>query len=268
LTILEQIRIRRLTKLETIDDLRIDGVWLLAGDSAIDDLQPVGARSEYEYSFALVLCGDKLGCCYIEREIALPGGWLGADARLAWSDAPEWDLALLDALGPSIIRQPVWTRRLTGSPMVKRAARAKLICDVVAALGQDSSPTPGTNIVNIGAVGALLMELQGRGFSVRACDLDPRLVGQRIGEVLIEPSSPTSSLIAGAQYILVTGMTLTNNTLDEIVQEASASGAQVIIYGQTGHGFVELLDLGVTALVSERFPPYVFAGESQVDVFF
>jgi len=245
---------------------RVIGTWLVESSSAVDQLQPGAGTAFSNYGFALVACGDKVGCCYTEAKLSVPGDWVGVHPNEVSSPSTEWQVALADALLPLATRTPASGLRITGTPFFKRDVRAALLADIVRECMPGSHIRAQGTVLNVGAAGAVLLELVRRGFSVKATDLDPRIIGRRLGDLVVQDGT-TGVDLSGVSVVLISASSLCNGTLDVFLPIACEAGAAVILYGQTGHSLVEVLDFGVTAMVSERFPPYVFPGESYIEVY-
>ncbi|MBZ0287571.1 MAG: hypothetical protein K8I30_08145 [Anaerolineae bacterium] len=247
------------------DAYRIRAVWVFSGLSAIDEFNT--ARQPEPYSFALVLTGLGLGCCYADEILSVPHGWIGQDARTLEAPDPVWHVALLDSIPSPERRQPTKSVELTGAPAEKSAIRARVVADVV----MEAAAAQGIKlpkIINIGAVGKFIAELTRRKCVVAACDLEDAIVGQEAGGTTVCGPETTERLISEADIALVTGMTVSNGTLDTILEHARNHGTAVIVFAETGGSFApELLDAGICAVVAESFPFYVLPCSSFVNVY-
>jgi uncharacterized protein (DUF4213/DUF364 family) len=104
----------------------------------------------------------------------------------------------------------------------------------------------GKKIGMIGLQPAILQNLgQALGAdNVRCTDLNPNNVGSRkFGVEIWNGATDTRKLIDWANVILVTSSTLTNGTVNDILDAAEAAGKPAILFGITGSGVCALTGL-------------------------
>ena len=188
---------------------------------------------------------------------------LGQDCRLMTAEHLCMQVAALDAAYGSINPSVVATLALegTGSSARRGDLRASLIANEVDRIGAES-------VVMVGAVGSVLQELSTRGMRVVAVDMDPAVVGQRLGGVHVSDARDGPTFVERSDAAVITGMALTTETLDDLLEVAVRSQTSVIMFCQTGSNFApELLRAGVSAVVTERFPFYMLPGSTRFHVF-
>ena len=121
----------------------------------------------------------------------------------------------------------------------------------------------------VGAVGNILSGLSTIPGEIKATDLDPALIGLKLGGVLVEDgNTKTLELIAQSDIALITGMTLATRTLDGIIETAKANGTLMVMFNQTGSNFSqEFIRMGIHSVVSESYPFYMFSGSTIVRIY-
>jgi hypothetical protein len=122
-------------------------------------------------------------------------------------------------------------------------------------------------VVNVGAVASIIAELQSWGHAVTATDLDPSLVGKQICGIEVISGVRTAEVVAESDVAVVTGMTVSNGTIDNIIEAARGSGTQIIMFAESGASFAGVyLSQGIDCVISERFPFYIFQGASEIGI--
>jgi hypothetical protein len=97
------------------------------------------------------------------------------------------------------------------------------------------------NIAFIGYQPAILDILCGR-YRLKILDLDKDNIGQnKFGSVVLDGQKDISGVLAWADLVLATGSTITNGTIDDILQQAGRD--KTIFYGVTISGAAALLGL-------------------------
>jgi hypothetical protein len=151
-------------------------------------------------------------------------------------------------------------------------------------------------VLNVGVVGSILSILVSQkslrlppdiDVRITASDLYEGVVGTQVHGVTVEHGTHgtygfagsdgaripmgvrTLELIADADMAIVTGMTLTNGTLDAILETAIKNKTALVIFAETGaHFATEYCNLGVDVVVSEPFPFYLTCdGPTRIDVY-
>ena len=227
-------------------------------------------KDDLPYSDVIVVAqtsGPGSCYCYCEDPV-LPGSILGEDARYVQTGSRCIDIAVLDAAYSSLLPTPDIYCRLEGSSYQKAEARASLMLSEVQRLIPEANLSR-PRITMVGAVGSILASLASSTREVFATDLDPTLIGKKLGGVLVEDGhSMTLERISHSDIALVTGMTLATDTLGDILNTAKLHGVRIIMYAETGGNFAsEFLGWGVDGVVSEEYPFYMFPGITTLRVF-
>src|SRR5690606_15635684 len=117
--------------------------------------------------------------------------------------------------------------------------------------------TPGTAVALIGVVNPLVAAIRERGGVCLPCDLNLRTTqwGERVSDDMTE-------VLAAADAVVATGMTLSNGTFDLILEHCRDQDIPLVVYAQTGSAVARaFLSHGVTALNAEPFPFSQFRAE-------
>lgn len=130
-----------------------------------------------------------------------------------------------------------------------------------------TSGEPG-RAVNIGFVGNITSRLKDKGFSVKATDFDPKVVGERIkGVDILDGSEKNRSLIRESDVAVVTGMTLATRTLEGLIEMCREFDTCMVVFAQTAPSLASKYpEFGVDAVVREPFPFYDYHGQSKIVV--
>lgn len=227
------------------------------------------------------------GCCYYDPKIEQPtisGALIGKDVLESPSKFRSVRMAALDAVFGSSEKlrgSPDMSFNIHGSNIEKAPKRAKIVCDEVL-LQLSNRPTKRTGkkkVVEVGVVGSFLKILtENNDLDIKATDLYPDVIGISVHGVVVENGTRQGSshvgdrtleLVAEADLALVTGMTLANNSLSEILDIASRNKTAVVIFAETGAHFAsEYCKMGVDAVVSEPFPFYLSCdGPTGINIF-
>jgi NADH/NAD ratio-sensing transcriptional regulator Rex len=105
---------------------------------------------------------------------------------------------------------------------------------------------------------------------VFATDLDDRLVGQTLHGVKVEHGAKTYSFVEDVDVAIITGMTLTTDSITDIMDTAKRCGTRVLMFAETGANMGEEYtsgEVGVDICVSEPFPFYIFQGLTTIEVY-
>ena len=111
--------------------------------------------------------------------------------------------------------------------------------------------------------------LNSRGFDIVAWDRDPDYVGQSLlPGVVVRHSDTIEEQLRDADILLISGMTIGNNTLPKILRMASERGIPSACWAVTASSIVPLFrNIGLTSAICEGFPPYFLPGETQLKLF-
>ena len=265
MALLDSIRERRLASLNASLPCRVTATWAMNGRSRIDPFQESNRPAD-PYAYAIVSTTQGLGVCYADAHLSAPEDWIGLDARGVSHQSVEWQVALLDAIGPVKPLLPTRTLEGEGLPLEKARWRAKAVADAVIDVSQRIGASPV--VVNLGAVGAILDCLSERGCEVHACDMNPAILGQQAGSTKVVCFEELEPYIRPTSVVLVTGMAIANGTMDDVFTLSKKRQASLVIYAETGSSFAgEYLEAGAASVVAETFPFYTMAGRSRICVY-
>ncbi|MFE9243484.1 Rossmann-like domain-containing protein [Nocardiopsis sp. NPDC006938] len=217
-----------------------------------------GGDVTYLNQYVLVRVGRAFGACSFEP------GQLDPDVCADLSGRPLADLlrgpapvrlAALDAyLGQDRPHsedpraEPVTLPH--GTPEERAVARDRAIAGLL--------PDPqGRRIALIGVVNPLVAAIRERGGQCLPCDLNLR--STQWGD----PVNPDmEEVLAEADAVVATGMTLGNGTFDRILERCRERGLPLVLYAQSGSAVARaFLGSGVTAVSAEPFPFSQFSAE-------
>jgi hypothetical protein len=192
---------------------------------------------------------------------------IGADVRAIDTVDPQLEWACIDAGLQAVPQRATYVRKAVGTIDEKSEVRSHIIADEVARLGAGST----RNVLIIGVVSSMVEELARRGHTMILRDLDPSLTGKLVGGYSIPPGRREQTLesIATADVCVVTGMTLVNDTFDDIATEAQRYSVPLVMYAQSCSSVASRLPrTGLVAVsVCEPWPNYFFPGATSFDVY-
>jgi uncharacterized UPF0146 family protein len=221
----------------------------------------------FEYTYLLAQTVGQ-GCSYCCDRVCIDREWIGQDARRLESEHGCMRIAVLDAIFSVFDRQPAKTFFIEGTSISKTRQRTEIVVEQVMSLLDSISARRRPRVVNVGAVGNIILSLLDKGVEVYATDLDENLIGREVGGVRVEDGDRTIPRVAESDLALVTGMTLPNGSINGIYDTAKASGTKLVMFNETGANLGEALcRLGIDCVVSEPFPFYIFQGQSRIDVY-
>lgn len=214
------------------------------------------------------------GCAFYSMEISEGEieQLLGTHVLEARRSCVPLQVALLDSVFGFLVNDLIAARvlEISGTSQEKALWRARIVGEEVEellhALNLVSHPA---HIALVGASALILDELLALQCTVDIFDLDPTIIGTNIRRDMniIDGKSGLSSH-QPPDIIVATGMTLTTETLDDILAYARYSGAKVVIYAQTGANIAPWYRrYGADSIVSEPIPFYDFEGVSKIRVF-
>jgi hypothetical protein len=246
------------------DDFIIRGLWKV--DLAF---KPNVDERMFRYAFLISQTVGQ-GSCYCDKELVIDDTLIGKDARDVLGEKRCYAISILDSIYASIARHPNATYQIKGNSIEKTAERNRIVLDEIGRLLESVGSTPGeTRVVNVGVVGNLIKSLRDRGYPVLATDLDPDIIGKSVHGVTVHHGSRTFQYLREADFAVITGMTLTTDSLGDIVEVAKKHGTKLIMFAETGANFGEeyCRTIGIDVVVSEPFPFYIFQGVSTVEIY-
>jgi hypothetical protein len=244
------------------EDFLVRGLWKI-------ELLFKPTVHERAFSYTVLLAQTMgQGCCYSDPDHALDADLLGRDARDFIGGRGCTSIALLDSIYASIPKDPTESHELRGNSVAKTQTRNSiLVTEAERLIG--SCPGKDIHLVNVGVVGDLIRKLKDKGYSVFATDLEEGLVGRDLHGVRVEHGSKTLEYVRCCDVAIVTGMTLSTHTLDEIFAAAQENDTRILLFAETGANFAEeyCCTIGIDTVVSEPFPFYIFQGVSTIEVY-
>jgi hypothetical protein len=224
----------------------------------------------FRYSF-LVAQTMGQGCCYCDKDLEIDSDLIGQDAREIVRTKDCFSIAILDSIYASIERDTQAVHKFEGNSVEKAGRRASIIVDEVNLLAKKKGKRPNEmRVLNAGVVGNIVLALKNEGYDVLATDLDENLVGSEMHGVTVEHGAKTYSFVEDVDVAIITGMTLTTDSLTDIVDTAKRHDTRVLMFAETGANMGEEYtsdSVGVDTCVSEPFPFYIFQGLTTIEVF-
>ena len=239
----------------------IQGLW------SVDCLfNPAGNGRVFDYKFLVAQTMAGQGCSYSTHH-----NYSGAALKpYIGNDFADFDItdtalkvAFLDAVyGTLFPAKQIKRLEKTADSITKMRWRTQIIMDEAIRLLGD---VRNRRIVNIGVVGDILNVFNEAGADIFGTDYDPSIIGNL--DVPVVDGASTLDAVRESDLAIVTGMTVTTNTIDSILDCALKNGVKVIVFAETGANFASFyLSRGVDVYLSEHFPFYIFSGASAIDV--
>ena len=244
------------------DDFIIKALWKA---DVIIKLDIAGGISQYA---SVIAQTTGQGCCHCSKNISLEKNLIGKDARKFISSKNCTSIALLDSIYSSIPRTPQQVYELKGSLSEKTDRRSAIVTAEAKQLLKDRN-NEKIRVVNVGVVGDFIKKLKEENYQTFATDLNESIIGKTIHGVHIEHGSKTLEYIKNCDLAIITGMTLSTDTLDEIVRTGKDYGTRLIVFAETGANFGEEYchTIGIDTVISEPFPFYVHQGISKIEIY-
>jgi hypothetical protein len=140
-----------------------------------------------------------------------------------------------------------------GSPEVRARARDAAVAGLL-------DVPPGAKVALIGVVNPLVAAIRDRGAVCLPCDRNLRVT--QWGDPV---SDSAAEVLAAADAVVATGMTLGNGSFDQILRHCRDRSVPLVVYAQTGSAVARaFLGAGVTALSAEPFPFSQFSADPTV----
>ncbi len=170
--------------------------------------------------------------------------------------------SIYDKLFPKI---PYFTQTKDGASEDKMKWRTQIILDrTKALLGNDTNK----KVLNIGVVGDFIREFERAGYDISGSDFDDDIVNTTMFDnAYIHHGNFTIDALKDKDLAIITGMTITTNTIDEITEYCNKNSIATIVFAETGSnlgGFYT--SRGIDCYVGEEFPFYIFNGKSTINV--
>jgi hypothetical protein len=244
------------------DDFVLRGLWRV-------DYRYRPNRWERDLAYTMIY-GQTIwqGCCYVDYQAAvIDDSYLGQDSRELVPTDPATEVAVLDAAYAVIDKTPAVVHTFEGSAESKAVERARIVVDEVQhLLGGD---VRDARILQVGVMGNFVRQLVDRGAAVVGSDFDQKLIGRTFNDAPMRDGVNTLDMIAEADVVLATGMTLSTGTLGDIIEATKRHGAKLVLFAATGAHFAEeyCRSFGVDVVLSELQPQYMFQGTSTINIY-
>lgn len=265
LWILTDLRKKALSKSEQYpnETFVLSGLWQVE-----QNYRPSYNERLLSLTFVISQCTGH-GCCYTDEELIIDKSFIGKDARDVISEYNSINISILDSIYSVFEKKPDKTYLIDGNCQVKSLNRANsIVNEVFTLINGLKLKGDRPKVLNIGCLGILLDLLIKNNISVSATDMNPELIGKNISGTKVESSIKNNELIEESDLVIVTGMTLSTNTLESILQNAQKSNTKIILFAETGANFApEYCKYGIDVVVSEPFPFYVFTCQSRIDIY-
>ena len=231
--------------------------------------QPSIDERKIDYTFILAQTFSQ-GCCYCDSRVVLERALVGRDAREVISEINCINIALLDSIYGSLDTNPEEIVRIEGNSIEKTNQRNLIVVEELERLIGSGVNTPhDVRVVNVGAVDGLIRRLVQKGYSVFATDFDEGIIGTSLHGIRIDPGTMTPKHVGTCDFAIITGMTLSTSTLDEIVDIAKRHDTRLIMFAETGANMGEEYcnTIGIDTVISELFPFYIYQGVSTIKIY-
>ncbi|SCL23462.1 Putative heavy-metal chelation [Micromonospora pallida] len=221
-----------------------------------------GSSTTYRNQYVLVRSGRAFGACAVEAAEIDPATCADATgqplATLLTDGPPALRLAALDAYLAEVRphRDCPGVERVTlpaGPPEVRARARDAAVAGLL-------DVPPGAKVALIGVVNPLVAAIREQGGVCLPCDFNLRAT--QWGDPV---SDSAAEVLAAADAVVATGMTLGNGSFDGILRHCREAALPLVVYAQTGSAVARaFLGSGVTALSAEPFPFSQFSADPTV----
>ncbi|NMD58138.1 MULTISPECIES: Rossmann-like domain-containing protein [Tsukamurella] len=218
-----------------------------------------GSDQRYRNRYVLVRVGDSFGACAFEEgELAPEVADLSGEPLAALLEHPAQPLriaaadAALGAAAPHRDDPRAELRTLpTGTPDVRAIARDAAVAELL-------TVAPGARVALIGVVNPLVAAIRERGGEPLLADRN--LQRTHWGDPVADDHR---AVLAAADAVLATGMTLGNGSFDEILASCRERDVPLAVYAQSGSAVARaFLGAGLTALSAEHFPFSQFSADA------
>ena len=222
----------------------------------------------FDYTYLLVQTVGE-GACYCSTIPVIEEGYylLGQDCREADFKYRCIEVAAIDAMFSAFEKQPDETLTMTGSSAEKALWRSRIVVGEVLRqieLGGFERP----RVVNVGVIGNIIRMLSDRDIDVVGTDEDPGLIGSEIAGAPVYGEDRTVELVAECDVAVMTGMIISTDTMEDIVDAARRTGTKLVMFCETGANLCEeYTKIGIDSAIAEPFPFYIFGGTTRIDVF-
>lgn len=256
---IEKDIIKKTSKSERI----VHGIW------GVDCFfNPANNGRVFDYKF-LVTQTTGQGCAYsmnLDYSREYLRKYIGKDFTDCSIDDIAIRVALFDSIYWNVLKPEKYIEKsMKGTSDEKLKWRTNIIIDEAKKLLGDLKDK---RIVNVGVVGDILKSFSEEGSSVIGTDFDTEIVGSLLfGKINVVHGSNTLREIANSDLAIVTGMTITTQTIDDIIECCKENNVKLIVFAETGANLAGYyVNNGVDVYISEQFPFYIFNGISLIDI--
>ena len=221
-----------------------------------------GSGTTYHNHYLVLRAGDSFGASSFEAGELAPGlcenasghsldKLLGHESVPVRTAALDACLALARPHRDAAEAEPVHLP--AGTPEERARARDASIAGLL-------DIRRGARVALIGVVNPLVEAVRERGGVCLPCDLNLRATqwGEPVADDMTE-------VLADADAVVATGMTLSNGTFDLILEHCREQDLPLVVYAQTGSAVARaFLSSGVTAVNAEPFPFSQFSADPTV----
>ncbi|WP_175412575.1 Rossmann-like domain-containing protein [Streptomyces sp. TRM64462] len=218
-----------------------------------------GSQVTYRNHYLLLRSGDAFGASSFEAGALAPDFCADAsghtlDTLIRRESAPV-RIAALDAyLGRVQPHRSAPAAEAvilpTGTPETRAEARDAAVAGLL-------DTAPGAKVALIGVVNPLVAAIRERGGTPLPCDFNLRTTNW--GDPVTDDMN---QVLAEADAVVATGMTLSNGSFDVILEHCRKQEIPLVVYAQTGSAVARaFLGAGVTALSAEPFPFSQFSAD-------
>jgi len=154
----------------------------------------------------------------------------------------------------------------------KYTARAEIFADEATRVlqGRAAEARKGNRrrVIVVGATAGILHALLRRGLDVCATDLASDVVGRTLGGVqVLDGRVANARLMKDADLAIVTGISLTNGTMPELMSLAKTHNTSTMIWAITGKNFGHYYtDHGVDSVISDPSPFLLLPGPATIAI--
>ncbi len=154
--------------------------------------------------------------------------------------------------------------------LAKYAARSRIFADeaerALRRKGARNIKGAKPRILVIGATAGMIGALVERGFEVSATDMSPAIVGNALGGVIVDSGQTANArLMKAADLAIITGLTLTNQTLPSLMRLAKRHNTSTMIWAITGRNFGQYYtESGADCVVSDPSPFLLLPGPQTI----
>lgn len=244
-------------------DRIIQGIW------SVDCLfNPSNNGRIFDYKF-IVAQSLGQGCAYstnLEYSREYLRNFIGKDFAKNRIEDIAMRVALYDSVFGNIVKPRNYTERvMRGFSSEKLKWRTEI---VLAESKRLVGGLKNKKVVNVGVVGDFIKTFAEEGAYVVGTDFDESIIGKNLFENSdIVYGTDTLKEIKDADIAVVTGMTITTQTIDDIIKCCKKNNVKLIVFAETGANLAGYyIGKGVDVYLSEYFPFYIYNGISVIDI--